>query len=859
MSPQRETGTGHSLARLREAIRDGRRDVRMLVPTATLAEHRRHQLAREGLVFRPDVVQTLSRFVADMVPAVKQVSEPLFQLIVERSLREVDALEFSPVSDAPGFPKAVSRAIGRLDAVGLTARELGRGCEAWQYAGPLARVWERIEERLRARGLALRAGILRAAASMVQVSVAQVKDELLLNGFAKFSAPERDLLQKLGVQPEESLAEFPATCRCDKFVAESEVREAEEIARRILQAAERGIPFREMGIALRNQERYLPVFRAVLERFGIPARFYFSEPLSANAAVQFFSGTVDAFLSGWDHEKCLPVLRLAPRFSPDALDQFDFAVREKIPDSGLAALLELPGKEKPLTDLIHDWETLETNWQRRATPLRWAEQLVRDLRNTLRPLPIPDAQSASTMEWERAQAAAVDLFESALLETAADWPPEHVPISLAQFWERAKTVLQHTALRPHDRRRNVVHVMSVYESRQWNLDVVFICGLAEKAFPKRHQEDAFLPDEAMRKLQRAGYGVDTSVDLDREEQHLFQMVSQSARQQLVLSYATEQKNGPSVFWLAAPGTEEEPQPVRPAIRQRPAARRTVTRIADPELIAWTATARPAFSVTGLENYLGCPFKFFSLNLLGLRSAPLRPEKRLNFLEQGNLVHKVLEEWLLERPAIRPMFDRVFNQHCAQLRVARGFRTETAYASMLADVERFAGESTNWPRHEACAVEKKMTFQIADDITINARVDRLERLPDGRLVIIDYKYSNAKNTKDKSEDETRLQGPLYVRGIAQGGEVVAAMVYFSLKKSAEVFGWGVVPGLGKELQELTPEWVDQGTAEARRAVEHIREGRIPVLREPGPACKWCEAKDACRVGIAGAAMTAGGAN
>ena len=858
MSPQRETGGAPALNKLREAIREGRSDVRMLVPTATLAEHRRHQLAREGLVFRPDAVQTFSRFAASLAPGVKQISEPLFQLVVERTLREVNPLEFAPVNDAPGFPKAVADAIRRLDSVGLTARELGRVCEAWRYADPLARVWARIEERLRDRGLALRAGVLRAA-----LASAQLKETLVLDGFAKFSAPERDLLRHLGVEPEGGLLDLPAAGECHKFVADSEVREAEEIARRILEAEEQGTPFREIGIALRNQERYVAVLRPVLERFGIPARFYFSEPLSGNAAVRFFCGTIDAFLSGWDHEKCLPVLRLSPRFRPDALDAFDFSLREKIPDSGLAPLLELAVKEPGLTRLIRDWETLDRAWQRRATPVRWAEQLSLDLRNTFRPAPLQDPESASTVEWERARAAAVELFEAALLETAADWPPENGPVPLAQFWDRAKTVIEHTALRPHDRRRNVVHVMSVYEARQWTLDMVFVCGLAEKAFPKRHQEDAFLPDDAMEKLQRAGFGVETSIDLDREEERLFQMVRQSARKQLVLSYATEQKNGPSVFWSVAPGIAGEAEPVRPAVRLRAPARGPVSRIGDPALLAWTATAKPAYSVTALENYLGCPFKFFALNLLSLRPAPLRPERRLNFLEQGNLVHKVLEEWLLERPPIRQVFDRVFTRHCAKLRVARGYRTEALYATMLADVERFAGASTSWPSHEAYkvenAVEQKMTFQIADDITINARIDRIERLPDGRLVIIDYKYSNAKNTKDRSEDETRLQGPLYVRGIAQGGEVVAAMVYFSLKKSSEPFGWGEVPGLRKKLQDLTPEWVDHGTAEARRAVEQIREGRIQVLREPGAACQWCEAKDACRVGTAGAAMTAGGGN
>lgn len=827
----------------------------MLVPTATLAEHRRHQLAREGLVFRPDAVQTFSRFAADLAgklaAGVKQVSEPLFQLIVERTLREVAPVEFEPVSDAPGFPASVADAIRRLDAVGVTARDLGRICSAWRYAGPLAMVWARVEERLSNRGIALRAGVLRAASAAEQAS-----GTLLLDGFAKFSAPERELLRRLNALPDDDVPDVLHSVPCRKFVADSEVREAEEVARRILAAAERGTPFREMGIALRNPERYVAVLRPVLERFGIPARFYFSEPLAANAAIRYFSGTVEAFFSGWEHEHCLPVLRLSPRFEPDELDAFDFAVREKIPNTGLAALLQLADSHRGLTRLIHDWETLDKNWQRRVTPLRWAEQLSLDLRNSYRPAALPDRQLAGTVEWERARAAAVELFEAALLETATDWPPEQGPIPLALFWPRAKTVLEHTALRPSDKRRNVVHVMSVYEARQWALDRMFVCGLAEKAFPKRHQEDAFLPDEAMEKLQRAGFGVETSADLDREEEKLFRQVCRSARHELCLSYATEQKNGPSAFWIATGEEAEPPRPVRPAVRMRGHARRNASRIADSALIEWAAKAKPAFSVTALENYLGCPFKYFTLNLLGLRAAPLRPEKRLNFLEQGNLVHKVLEEWLPERRAIRPVFDRVFEQHCAQLRVARGYRTETAYATMLADVERFAGESTNWPFHEACAVEKKMTFAIADDITINARIDRIERLPDGRLVIIDYKYSNAKNTKDRSEDETRLQGPLYVRGIAQGGETVAAMVYFSLKKSAEAFGWGVVPGLKKELQLLTPEWVAQGAAEARRAVEQIRLGLMPVLREPGAACKWCEAKDACRVGIAEAVMTAG---
>jgi len=46
-------------------------------------------------------------------------------------------------------------------------------------------------------------------------------------------------------------------------------REAEEIARLILEQAAAGRPFREMGIVVHAQAPYVPVLRSTLERFGI--------------------------------------------------------------------------------------------------------------------------------------------------------------------------------------------------------------------------------------------------------------------------------------------------------------------------------------------------------------------------------------------------------------------------------------------------------------------------------------------------------------------------------------------------------------------------------------------------------------
>ena len=62
-----------ALQQLREAIRLHDDSVRLLVPTATMAAHLRNELAREGLVVRPSLIQTLWRFIERWVSEIGTV------------------------------------------------------------------------------------------------------------------------------------------------------------------------------------------------------------------------------------------------------------------------------------------------------------------------------------------------------------------------------------------------------------------------------------------------------------------------------------------------------------------------------------------------------------------------------------------------------------------------------------------------------------------------------------------------------------------------------------------------------------------------------------------------------------------
>jgi RecB family exonuclease len=824
------------LDRFREAVRAGRTDIRLLVPTATLVEHLRHECAREGLIFPPDLIQTLSRYAASLAgPDVRLVSRPLFYVIVEDALRRIAPSEFARVWDAPGFPASLAQAIEMLDTAGCVSAELPRLRDDAPLAPALALVWKEVDAELSARGLVTRTGMLRRA------TAAASPRETWCDGFAAFSDPELAFVKALHAASEQDTASY-APAQAVRFAADSMEREAEEIARRILAS---GREFREIGVALRNADQYAGLIEAVFERFGIPARFYFGKDLSANPAAAYLIATMEALLTGWEHEPCLAALRLAPRLGVTAImDRFDFEVREQLPNRGLAALRSLTHNEW-LTDVLTRWEQLERWRTRKLAPGAWAEKLA-SLRTLFTPGKIPERLAWDRVAMVRSQAAALDLFESAMDEAAAWWNGSEAPVSLEDFWRAAQAILRMTALRVSDDRRNVVHVMSVYEARQWDLKMLFLCGLAEKQFPRRHPQNSFVPDAAIRRLQQAGRRVATSDDLNDEEAPLFAAVAARAREQLVLSYAREEQNLPSVFYTAIDAEEAPCEPVRPAsqpLKHKPA---SVIASADLLPVLKERSARP--SVTGLETYLQCAFKFFARSILKLEPAPVRPEDRINPLEQGSLVHQVLADWYLERPPIGPLFDARYLERCDKLRVPAGYRSEVLRAQMRMALDRFAADEM-WPRGNSAAMEFKIEIDLGEGIAIGGRIDRLETLPDGSVAIVDYKYSNAINTRKKVQDETLLQGPLYVAALRDAHRV-SAMVYYNVRtdpnnQAPKTYGWGAVPGLPVQLEELTSEWVERGIASARRVVAEFRSGRVLPHPKDSAQCKWCDFQDACR--------------
>ena len=864
------------------ALRNHNDAVRLLVPTATLAQHLQNRIARDGFVFRRNLIQTLSGFINEWAER-PQAPDSVLYLMVEQAVARVNRPEFRRVAELPGFCAALARAIGEFSSAGCDSSRLAEHLPDAPLAAAFLAVYREVDRLLERRGLALRGQRLpQAAARVHQQGLGKIKT-IWLDGFHVLPDPELAVIEAIAQHAEVTLTlsdsdageavrsrlwgmgfeeerapGMPSQPELRLVRAPAIEREVDEIGRRILEQVASGRAFREIGIIVRAAETYVPILRATLERFGIPARFYFDSDLERHPAVRFLTAAVDAMLGGWDHAATLGVLRLAPRFADSPpLDRFDFAVREQLPGSGLGELKGLAGEmETPLSHLIDSLANLEEWRSFEMPPGDWAARFgtLRNLFRFARPLENIDHETALRA---RSDAAALDHFEKAVDDTVLAFDPRQA-IGLAAFWGAVKSAIRLTPLRLEDGRRNLVHVLSAHEARQWVLPAVFVCGMVEKQFPQVHSQDPFFPQTARAALVAAGIRVRTAEEFEREERALFDSAVTRGTAVVTLSYPESDARGERNLrssYLEDLGLEEEATwPVRPEARNLPT-RPMPAAIRAPGLLTVVREKTARISASGLESYLQCPFQYFGGRILRLEARPLRPEQRLDFRKQGELVHEVLAEWCAEPQEIGPLFDRVFAEYREQLRIPDGYQTERLRQAMRRDLERFAADST-WPRAQfRSRVEEKFDFALDESLAITGRIDRIDTADDGRSYVIDYKYSAPQRVKDRQKNSDQFQAPLYIMAAEKAfGVKPAGMFFVSLKNKVEYAGWSSERFL--DADPIAEDWLRDTAERTRALVEQMRAGRIAPEPADTENCRFCDSRDVCRIEVRRPAEAAG---
>jgi ATP-dependent helicase/nuclease subunit B len=231
--------------------------------------------------------------------------------------RSADALEyFSPVSQTPGFPKALAHTLLDLRLAAVASSDLAR---LPRSGTDLAALLDRVDILLNEAGASDRASLFETATRALGSPVtgwppmplllldvpfeSEMEAQFLLALIQQSpqvmitvpagDAPTASQLKKRGVglqlieEAEQNdltqLARYlfskeppPERTRTGELVwfsAPGEGRECVEIARRILKEANRGVRFDEMAIVIRSTQQYIGLLEHALARAGVPAYF----------------------------------------------------------------------------------------------------------------------------------------------------------------------------------------------------------------------------------------------------------------------------------------------------------------------------------------------------------------------------------------------------------------------------------------------------------------------------------------------------------------------------------------------------------------------------------------------------------
>lgn len=247
------------------------------------------------------------------------------------------------------------------------------------------------------------------------------------------------------------------------------------------------------------------------------------------------------------------------------------------------------------------------------------------------------------------------------------------------------------------------------------------------------------------------------------------------------------------------------------------------------------------SSSAYADLRACPYRFFALRQLGLKEAE-EIEIDLSKRDFGNWVHHVLKlfhEDLRHAPASGPtqrlaLIDAAAEQATRQLGLSPG-----EFLPFAAAWPRVRAGYLEWlAAHEASGA----TFVAAEvwretplgPLTLAGKIDRIDRLPDGSTLVLDYK------TEARGKTAQRIKEPLedtqlaFYAALLSDDTLAAAYLNLAEKEGSRSYVQADIVALRDRLLE--------GIASD---MTRIAQGApMPALGE-GQACEHCAARGLCR--------------
>lgn len=384
-----------------------------------------------------------------------------------------------------------------------------------------------------------------------------------------------------------------------------------------------------------------------------------------------------------------------------------------------------------------------------------------------------------------------------------------------------------------------VRIMTVHAAKGLEFDYVCVANLVDKRFPTINRGERLpVPESLVR--ERLPEGQDLHLE---EERRLFYVAVTRAREVLCLSGARDtggaRPKKPSRFLeeisvlpseLATTATSDLSAEVELLSQPLPEA----------EILRPHIPNR--FSFSQLAAYSTCPLQY---KFAFVMKVPAPTDKAS--LIFGRVLHNTLYDFLLpllpgnnrlqaslfSAPATAPALPGL-----ARLREIYASRwnpdgypdtkTRTEYYRKGEKIiETFYQQLAGQSAPQVLFLEKDFSFRLGNDV-LKGKIDRLDRLNDGRVEIIDYKTGNP---KEKLAYDDKRQLLLYHLVAEQlFGLQVGALSYYYLENGS------------KASFTAKPQDLEKLQSEIKEEIAAIKELRFAPT--PSEMCKFCDFKDIC---------------
>jgi len=564
---------------------------------------------------------------------------------------------------------------------------------------------------------------------------------------------------------------------------------------------------------------------ALLARWGIEADDSAGRRLSAMPA-----GTLLLAIASAAAEDLAPVTLLALIKHPlvggegdervawlDAARELDLKLRGPRPPAGLAGLDAHFGASREWQKVRRRVEAIDGSLSEPASLGGFATIL---------------SNAAQTLAGDRAWRGPDGRMAAELLaELQSSEAARQLSITMADAVPLLRQLLDERAVRPPYGKHPRIFIWGLLEARLQRADLVVLGGLNEGVWPALPAPDPWLPPKV-----RATLGMPTLDNRIGLAAHDF--ASALGAPEVLITRARRDSKSPTVasrFLLRLDAISGG----LPRDWRLEGLTRTLDDPGAPKPVDRPAPSPPAdqrpdkISVTAVDRLKADPFAFYAQAILRLRAIdPVDDDHTARW--KGIAVHEVLQEWLqhdeCDPDRLRPRAERLLKDDAIHpmLRALWAPRLLEAI-DWIAELERRNQETGRRPLKAEVAGEA-----VLAGVTAQGRLDRIDRLADGSLAIIDYKTGQPPSQKTVDAGFALQLGLLGLIGRAGGFEGVEGdpevFEYWSLARYRGKFGRLMSPD--KDMQP--GEFLDHAYANFAEAVQRWLTGDEPYTAKLNPA-------------------------